>query len=137
MGPPHVIRKSKLRKPHGEIAWSKEPNSRASTRTSRSRKASAGPGQAKANMKSYSHHSRSPLSRSAKDRGTMARVANPYSEGEQSDMEDRDYTVVGDGEESLVGQKLTPWSPEPSNMSTKQVTLLPEGLRKAKQLIKV
>ena len=35
----------------------------------------------------------------------MARVANPYSEGEESDMEDQDYTVVVDGEESLVGSE--------------------------------
>ena len=40
----------------------------------------------------------------AKDKGTMARVANPYSKGEESDTEDRDYTVVGleEGGESLA-----------------------------------
>ena len=35
----------------------------------------------------------------------MVRVANPYSEGEESDTEDRDYTVVGDGGESLAGSE--------------------------------
>ena len=35
----------------------------------------------------------------------MARVANPYSEGEESDLEDQDYTVVGDGGESSVGSE--------------------------------
>ena len=43
---------------------------------------------------SQGHHSRSPLSRVAKDKGAMARVANPYSE-----KEDKDYTVIGPGEE--------------------------------------
>jgi hypothetical protein len=37
----------------------------------------------------------------------MARVANPYSEVEESDTEDRDYTVVGleEGGESLAGSE--------------------------------
>ena len=35
----------------------------------------------------------------------MARVANPYSEGEESDIEDRDYTVVGDRGMSLAGSE--------------------------------
>jgi hypothetical protein len=39
------------------------------------------------------------LSRAAKDRGTIARIANPESEGEQSDPGDPDYTVVSDGGE--------------------------------------
>ena len=66
--------------PNGEIAQYKEPSSRAGTRTSRSRKTSARLGQAQAGhraqaaLKPNSHHSHSPLSRSAKDRGTMARV---------------------------------------------------------------
>ena len=49
------------------------------------------------------HRSHPSLSRSAKDRGTMARVANPYLENEDSDGEDQNYTVVGDGGESLAG----------------------------------
>ena len=37
----------------------------------------------------------------------MARVANPYSEGEELDTKDRDYTVVGleEGGESLAGSE--------------------------------
>ena len=44
------------------------------------------------------HRSRSPISRVAKDKGTIARVANPYSENKDSDAEDQGYTVVGPGE---------------------------------------
>jgi len=39
-----------------------------------------------------------PTNEVAKDRGTMARVANPYSENEYSDNEDQDYTIVGSRE---------------------------------------
>jgi hypothetical protein len=35
----------------------------------------------------------------------MARVANPYSENEDSDGEDQDYTVVEEGGESLAGSE--------------------------------
>ena len=35
----------------------------------------------------------------------MARLDNPYSEGEESDTEDQDYTVVGDRGESLAGSE--------------------------------
>ena len=38
------------------------------------------------------HRSRSPLSRVAKDKGACARIANPYSENEESDRDDEDYT---------------------------------------------
>ena len=54
---------------------------------------------------SHSHRSRSPLSRVAKDRGATARVANPYSENEDLDREDEDYTVVGP---SVEGQSQGP-----------------------------
>ena len=92
---------------------SSAPSSRAGTQTSRSRKTLAGPGQTQAGQRAQaapkpnSHRSHSPLSRSAKDRGTLACVANPYSEGEESDTEDRDYTVVGleEGGESLAGSE--------------------------------
>ena len=40
------------------------------------------------------HHSRSPPSRVAKDRGACARIVDPYSENEESDRDDKDYTVV-------------------------------------------
>ena len=73
-------------------------SSRASTCTSRPGKTSSGP----ARTTAPTHRSRSPLSRAAKDRGTIARVANPYSEGEESDRDDGDYTMVGDGGESLA-----------------------------------
>ena len=50
----------------------------------------------------HTHTAVEPLSLSAKDWGTLARVANPYSEGEESDRDDGDYTMVGDGGESLA-----------------------------------
>ena len=81
------------------------PSSRAGTRTSRSRKTTTnqGPAQAEQRLqdttKQSSHRSRSLLNRSAKDGGTMARIANPWSENEGSDRDDQDYTVVGDGGE--------------------------------------
>ena len=78
-----------------ESRQSAESSSRASTRRSRQGKTSAGPAQTIA----PTHCSRSPLSRAAKDRGTIARIANPESEGEQSDPGDPDYTVVSDGGE--------------------------------------
>jgi len=45
-----------------------------------------------------SHRSRSPLSRVAKDRGLWPEWP-PYSENEDSDNEDQDYTVIRLGEE--------------------------------------
>ena len=118
-----------------ESRRSSESGSRASTRTSRPGKTSSGPVRTTA----PTHRSRSPLSRAAKDRGT---IANPYSEGEESDPRDQDYTVVGDGGErsegsARRGQRQTPWSQEPSNTSVRRVTLPPEGLRKIKQLKRV
>ena len=38
--------------------------------------------------------SRSPLSLVAKDQGVCSRIVNPYSENEESDKDDEDYTVV-------------------------------------------
>ena len=73
IGPRSPVRQPEPRclppNPDGESSRSAESNSRAGTRTSRPRKASSGPARTHANTKSYSHHSRSPLSRSAKDRG--------------------------------------------------------------------
>ena len=66
----------------------------------------------------------------------MARVANPYSEGEESDLEDQDYTVVSAGGESSAGSKAHTLVPG-AVQHVHQVTLLPEGLRKARQLSKV
>ena len=79
----------------GEIHKSAEAGSRAGTRRSRQGKSSTGP----ARTVAPSPRSRSPLSRTAKDRGMAARIANPESEGEYSDPGDPDYTVVSDGGE--------------------------------------
>ena len=79
----------------GEIHKSAEASSRAGTRRSRQGKSSTGP----ARTIAPSPRSRSPLSRTAKDRGMAARIANPESEGEYSDPGDPDYTVVSDGGE--------------------------------------
>ena len=106
-----------------ESRQSAEADSRASTRRSRPGKTSSGP----ARTTAPTHRSRSPLSRAAKDRGSIARKANPYSEGEESDPGNK-ITPWSVTEGSVRrGQRQTPWSQEPSNMFTKQVTLLSEG----------
>ena len=65
-------------------SWPRRTNE-GSTLTSLERKTVI---QSRKTMIQRPHRSQSTLSRAAKDRGTMARVANPYSENEDSDNED-------------------------------------------------
>ena len=110
-GPPHTNEAS-ARTEDPSTNQRSEPCNRANERAGRSRRTNGGSEQASSDRQPRKsviqgprrtvpqggHRSRSPLSRVAKDRGTMARVANPYSENEYSDNEDQDYTIVGSRE---------------------------------------